>query len=95
MSVPPPSSKGPNEQQIILNKGPPHWPRVPHHNSHTREGVGARTGEGGPYTARRLTELPSELTTELLPTVLAMLPPCDFFLRRRRRAGGSGGVRSS
>ena len=47
------------------------------------------------YTASRLTELPSELTTELLPTVLAMLPPCDFFLRRRRRAGGSGGVRSS
>ena len=65
----------------------------------THEGVGARTGEGGPYTATytasRLTELPSELTTELLPTVLAMLPPCDFFLRRRRRAGGSGGVRSS
>ena len=52
-------------------------------------------GEGRPYTARRLTELSSELTTDELPTVLAMLPPCDFFLRRRRRAGGSGGVRSS
>ena len=65
----------------------------------TRTRGGRSSDEGGRalhgYTVSRLTELPSELTTELLPTVLAMLPPCDFFLRRRRRAGGSGGVRSS